>query len=69
MNKAQQGEVAKIIAKIINRTRIDDDDVEVIEVILQDALKDYHDEGYEAGYYEGYEAGYSEGHSDSHSAV
>ena len=77
-------EVANIIAKIIIRTCIDDDDVEVIEEILQGTLHEYYaaleeyfvEEYYNAvsiarsrAYDAGYEAGYEAGHSESHSAV
>ena len=73
---------AKIMAEIRTRACIDDVDVEVIEAILQDALKGYYNElqdYYEEEYHNalnsarsraydaGYEDGYEEGYSESHS--
>ena len=59
---------AKIIAEIRNRTCIDDD-VEVLEAILQDALREYYDElqkYYDAGYDTAYDEGHSDGYGDGY---
>ena len=66
--------IAKIIADVHDRTCIDNVDTEVLEEILQGALKAYDDEqkeyyfddGYELGYSEGYENGFSDGYSDGY---
>ena len=57
---------AQIIAEVRNKTSIEEIDLEVLEVILQDELSEYHNEvftycnttGYDAGYDTGYEDGY-----------
>ena len=67
------GKVAKTIAKIINRTCIDDDDVEVIEAILQDMfieecsmLAGYYEEEYYNAISSARSKAYDDGHSDGY---
>ena len=59
------GIVAKIIAEVHNRTCIDED-TEVLEDILQDALIKYHNEVFTYGHSIGYDDGYSDGHYEGH---
>ena len=62
--------VAKIIAKIIVRTCIDDDDVEVIEEILQGTLHEYYaalEEYFVEEYYNAVASARSRAYDDGHS--
>ena len=68
---------AQIIAEVRNRTSIEEIDLEVLEVILQDELSEYHNEvftycntnGYNAGYDTGYNAGYDNGYEDGYMTI
>ena len=62
--------VADIIAKIINRTCIDNDDVEVIEEILQGTLHEYYaalEEYFVEEYYNAVSSARSKAYDDGHS--
>ena len=63
---------AKISTKMRAWTGMDYVDTEILEVILQDELKEYYDEDYYNGYgvgrSDGYSKGYLEGREDGYAA-